>query len=56
MLKERFTIPGTITSLLAKFGNITVADFGQSRWDYECQLLFVWFLYSMGSLQCTFWV
>ena len=35
MLKERFSIPRTITSSLAKFGNPTVTDFGQSHWDCE---------------------
>ena len=36
MLKERFAIPGTMTSSMPKFGNLSnSADFDQSQWDYE---------------------
>ena len=33
MSKERFAVPGMMTSSLLKF--ITITDFGQSHWDYE---------------------
>ena len=36
MLKERFAIPGMMTSSLPKFGNLTsVTEPGQSHWGCE---------------------